>query len=93
MSISFIIFIVIHILALAYFLETIRRVRHRAKEYPLTESKETVPFGLIRLGHAVVLYGFFYLLWLVFSFVFYFRWLEALDTLPSQAPTETFLNL
>lgn len=76
MSISFIFFIVLHVLALIYFLEVMRRVRQRSKEYPLHESPATLPFGFIRLRHVVTLYSLLYLLWVAISIVFYLEWLS-----------------
>ena len=93
MSISFIVFIVVHLLALAYFLEIMRRVRQRAKEYPLHDTSETLPFGFVRLRHIIVLYALLYLLWVAFSVGFYIKWLDigAGPALPQ--PTATDLNI
>lgn len=93
MSIVFILFIVLHVLALAYFLEVMRRLRHRAREYPLTETKETIPFGRVRLRHLVILYGLLYVLWMVLSLVFYFQWVSGTSLPVSPEIPSTFLNL
>lgn len=71
MSISLIIFILIHLFIFAYVVELFRRVGHRHREYPLTESKETLPFGFLKLRYIMVLFVITYLAWVVFSFWLY----------------------
>jgi len=63
----FIIFIIIQASALAYFVEALRNIGKRAKEYPLKESKRTLPFGIIKLRHAVFSFILAYLGWVIFS--------------------------
>ena len=67
MSISLIIFIIIHLVTLAFFVETLRRVFQRVQEYPLEENSRTLPFGSFRLRYVIVLYIAAYLVWGVFS--------------------------
>lgn len=93
MSFSLILFIIIHVVAVVFFLEALRRIRQRAHEYPITDSSATLPFGLIRLRHMVVLYIIGYLAWFIFSFWLYFGWLAQTSgekTLPKE---EVILNL
>lgn len=86
-------FIILHVLALAYFLETLRRVRQRAKEYPLEDTRVTMPFGMVRLRHVVTLYILIYLGWVLFSLWLYFFWMEGGSAFPEAQPAETILNL
>ena len=91
MSITLIIFIALQILAFAYFLEVIRRIRQRVKEYPLEDSSETLPFGFVRLRHVIFIYIVLYLFWVLLSFWLYFIWVNVGNaSLPT--PVET-LNL
>ena len=94
MSFSFIFFIIVHVLALAYFLEAMRRVRQRSKEYPLHESADTLPFRWVRLRHIVILYGLVYVAWVLVSLWLYFGWLQGgtAENLPPP-PNQTILNL
>ena len=91
MSISLIFFIVIQVLALAYFLEVMRRIRQRVKEYPLEDSPETLPFGFVKLRHVILFYVLLYLIWVLLSFWLYFRWMAGEGSLPNSP--ETLLNL
>lgn len=91
MSITFIIFIVLQILAFAYFLEVMRRLRQRTREYPLKDTSETLPFGFVRLSHIVLIYITLYLLWVLLSFWLYFNWLNVSAALST--PTAETLNL
>ncbi|MFH1012192.1 MAG: hypothetical protein V1760_00375 [Candidatus Peregrinibacteria bacterium] len=92
MSLSLIFFIVIHIFALAFFMEALRRIHQRTKEYPLEDTSETIPFGLVRLRHVVFLYILIYLAWLLISFWLYFQWMDGGVSFLS-SPSDTILNL
>jgi hypothetical protein len=67
MSASLIVFIIIHVLIFAFFVESLRRTAMRVSEYPLDEKPETLPFGFVRLKHIIVLYVLVYIAWVVFS--------------------------
>ena len=71
MSISLIIFIIIHLIVLAFFVETVRRVLLRMREYPLEETPETLPFRSLRLKHILILYVLAYILWIASSLWLY----------------------
>ena len=71
MSISLIIFIGIHIVVLSYVFELLRRLRRKVREYPLEDTRETIPFGLIRLRHVVIIYIISYGLWVICSLLLY----------------------
>lgn len=94
MPIRLAIFIIVHAAALIYFLESLRRISQRSKEYPLMESAETLPFGFVRLKHVVIAYVSFYILWVAASFWLYFGWLDA-GAMPglSEPPQDTDLNI
>ncbi len=68
---AFFIFIFIHLVVFVFFVETLRRVYKRFSEYNLEDKRETIPFGLVRLRHIVVLYVVGYILWIVVSIVLY----------------------
>ncbi|PIZ70933.1 hypothetical protein COY07_05895 [Candidatus Peregrinibacteria bacterium CG_4_10_14_0_2_um_filter_43_11] len=93
MLISFIFFILIHVFALVYFMEVIRRVRHRAKEYSLKDSTRTLPFGFVRLRYIIILYVVVYVVWIALSFLLYFGWYGGGAFFSPPAPGETLLNL
>ncbi len=93
MSVNLIIFIIIQLIAFIYFLEAMRRIRQRSKEYPLQDTRATLPFGFIRLRHAVTFYMFFYALWVVVSFWLYFHWIGGTSPEILPRPSETILNL
>ncbi|MBN1258985.1 hypothetical protein JXA05_04490 [Candidatus Peregrinibacteria bacterium] len=76
MSVSFIIFIIIHICILVFFVESLRRIAKRAHEYPLDETPETLPFGFLKLRHIIILYFIVYLLWVLFSIWIYFVFVD-----------------
>jgi len=71
MPISLIIFIIIQLFVLTYMVELLRRLAYRNREYPLDESKETLPFGFLRLRHMVVLLIIAYVIWVIFSLWLY----------------------
>lgn len=71
MSIPFILFIVIHIAAFVFLFESLRRIRKRSNEYQLRETEETLPLGIVRLRHLVILYVIVYFIWAVASVWFY----------------------
>ncbi|MFH0820840.1 MAG: hypothetical protein V1908_03635 [Candidatus Peregrinibacteria bacterium] len=93
MSVSFIIFIIVHLFALVYFLEVMRRVRQRAKEFPLRDSRETLPYGFLRLRHIVILYTLLYILWIILSIGFYVEWLDVGTGSMLPRSSETNLNI
>jgi len=72
MTFKLVLFILVELTALIYFIEVLRRVSKRAREYELKDTKDTIPFGFVRLRHIVIIYIVTYLVWLVFSFVLYF---------------------
>lgn len=74
MSTPLILFITIHLLAFGYFVELLRRIYVRTKEYDLREKRATLPFGFIRLGHVVAVYVISYIVWIIGSIFIYF-WL------------------
>lgn len=76
MSVSFIFFIVIQAGALAYFVESLRRTAIRVREYPLEETHETLPFGILKLRYAIILYVVTYLLWVGLSFWLYLTFVD-----------------
>lgn len=67
MSVSLIIFIIIHLIVFAFFAESLRRTAERAREYPLDETSQSLPFGFIRLRHIVIFYILTYIAWIIFS--------------------------
>ncbi len=71
MPAKFIIFILIQLIVFVFFIETLRRVSTRANEYKLKDTKETLPFGFVRLRHMVILYIMGYILWVVVSIFLY----------------------
>ena len=71
MSISFIIFIIIHFGVFAFTVEMLRRLAYRHREYPLDENRETLPFGFLRLRHIVVMFIIGYVIWVLFSLWLY----------------------
>lgn len=87
MSFSLILFIIIHLAALIFFIETLRRVSKRVAEYELRDNRTTLPFGLIRLRHIVVLYAISYVLWMVVSIVLYSMFIHN-PTAPLLTPSE-----
>lgn len=72
MPIPLLVFIVIQFIAFLFFGETLRRVWHRVEEFPMEENESTLPFGVIRLRHLVILYIVSYILWVGFSLWLYF---------------------
>lgn len=71
MSAALVIFVFIHLVVFVFFVETLRRVYKRSSEYSLEDTRETVPFGLVRLRHIVILYVVGYLVWIIVSIVLY----------------------
>ncbi len=71
MSLELILFILVQLIALVYFVETLRRVNKRVMEYNLKESRETLPFGFVKIRHVVIFYILSYILWIVFSILIY----------------------
>jgi hypothetical protein len=76
MTFRLILFIIIQLAALIFFIEMLRRVSKRVNEYDLEDNPKTLPFGFIRLKHIVVLYIFSYLIWVLFSFLLYFIFID-----------------
>jgi hypothetical protein len=77
MSYPFIFFIIIQVSALIYFVEQMRRILIRTREYNLKEDIHTMPFGFVRLRYVVVLYIISYLLWVVGSFFLYIYFVQS----------------
>jgi hypothetical protein len=71
MSISLIVFIIIHLGVFAFMVEMLRRLAMRNREYPLDENKETLPFSFLKLRHMVILFIAGYFVWVLFSFWLY----------------------
>ena len=57
--------------ALIYFVELLRRIYVRTREYELKETRHTLPFGFLRLRHVVVLYILSYVAWVIGSLFLY----------------------
>ncbi|MBI5422166.1 hypothetical protein HZA44_03455 [Candidatus Peregrinibacteria bacterium] len=89
MSTTLILFITIHLVALTYFFEHLRRVYIRSREYELKEDRFSLPFGFIRLRHVIALYIFCYLLWVTGSIILYRYFIDP-SSIPSEAPTRLF---
>jgi len=51
--------------------ELLRRVAHRHKEYPLDETKETLPFGFLKLRYVILIFIIIYIAWVIFFFLLY----------------------
>lgn len=71
MSISLIIFIIIHLGVLTFLVELFRRLAYRHREYPLDETRESLPFSFLRLRHLVVALIIVYVVWVIFSLWLY----------------------
>lgn len=71
-----ILFITIHLVAMIYFIEVLRRVSNKSKEYILNEDSRTLPFGFVRLRYVVIAYIFAYVVWLVASFFLYVFYID-----------------
>lgn len=76
MSASLIIFILIHIVALSFLVEALRRLLKLYRQYPLKESRQTLPFGFLRVRHIVIIYVLLYLVWIASSFLLYGYFVE-----------------
>jgi len=76
MSFTIILFIIVHLVALIYFVEVLRRVFKKAREYTLKDTPVTLPFGFIRLRHVAILYVLSYLIWVVASILLYLYFIE-----------------
>lgn len=96
MSFKLIFFILIHLTALIYFIEVLRRVAKRANEYDLKDTRETLPLGFVRLRYVVILYVLTYLIWVVLSVFLYLSFIEGKGfTLgqPTTPSSDSILNL
>jgi hypothetical protein len=78
MSIGYIIFIIIHLFVFSFIVEAMRRLAIRNREYPLDETKETLPFGLLKLRHVVIIFLTGYVAWVVFSIWLYDYFIRSL---------------
>jgi len=76
MSSKLILFITIHLASFIYFVELLRRIYIRSKEYTLKESHSTLPFGFIRLRHVVTFFVLTYIAWVVGSIFLYFYFID-----------------
>ena len=96
MSATLIIFIIIHVTIFAFFIESLRRTAFRVREYPLDETRETLPLGFVRLRYIVILYVLTYIIWVIFSIWLYNMFVEPSSAiLPEQfnSPGNVMLNL
>ncbi len=71
MSIKLILFIIVQLSALIYFVELLRRIYIRSREYELRETRHTLPFGFLRLRHVIILYILTYVAWIIGSLFLY----------------------
>lgn len=83
MPIRLIIFIIVHLVALVYFIEMLRRIIKRTKEYSLKDTAQTLPFGFVRLRYIVILYIAAYLVWVIASILLYIFFIDP-DSLGGQ---------
>ena len=83
MSTMLIFFITIHLIALVYFFEQLRRIHLRSSEYSLKEDRFSLPLGFVRLRHVIALYILCYFLWVIGSVVLYLVFID-----PSSVPAE-----
>ena len=93
MSVSLVIFIIIHITVFAFFIESLRRTAGRSREYPLDETHETLPFGFIRLRHVIVLYILAYVAWVILSIWLYYVFVGSPFALTDRVPSNIILDL
>ncbi|MDH5596715.1 MAG: hypothetical protein OEY44_01315 [Candidatus Peregrinibacteria bacterium] len=93
MSISFITFIVIHVLVFAYMVEMLRRIARRHREYPLDESKETLPFGFLSLRYIIILFIMVYVAWFLFSIWLYTYFIEGVPGASTGGGNNAILKL
>lgn len=95
MSASLIIFIIIHVLAFAFFAETLRRIAMKHREYPLEDTERTLPFGFLKLRYVLIFYIASYVIWILFSIWLYTVFINP-DGIPffnSQPEPDSILNL
>ena len=71
MPIRFIIFLIIHVVVLAYLIELLRRTSARVYEHPLEDDEHTIPFGFLKLRYVIALFMMFYVFWVLFSIWLY----------------------
>jgi len=96
MSVSLIIFIIIHVLAFAFCAETMRRIAMKHREYPLEDTERTLPFGFLKLRYVLIFYIGSYLLWILFSIWLYTVFInpDGLSIFNNSQPTpDVILNL
>jgi|WetSurMetagenome_2_1015567.scaffolds.fasta_scaffold857889_1 hypothetical protein len=95
MSVSLVIFIIIHLFVFAFFTESLRRTAYRAREYSLEEKRTTLPFGFIRLKHIVFWYILTYIAWVIFSLWLYSVFVGDVSLIPKgiRTPGNNILNL
>ena len=86
MSTKLILFITIHLGALIYFVELMRRILLRSREYDLKESRTTLPFGLIRLRHIIILYILTYIIWIIGSLFLYYYFIDPPQAITNEPP-------
>ncbi|MBU1017855.1 hypothetical protein KKA33_02380 [Patescibacteria group bacterium] len=77
MSATLVIFVFIHLIVFAFFVENLRRVHKRASEYELSETRNTLPFGFVRLRHIVILYVVTYVFWVIVSISLYLVFVDS----------------
>ena len=93
MSISLIIFISIHLLVFAYVVEMLRKIAHRHREYPLDETRETLPFGFLHLRYLIILLILTYVAWIIFTIWLYGYFVGDLFGVSSGGFNDAILNL
>ena len=93
MTAKLILFFIIHLAALVYFVEMLRRMAIKSREYELKENRQSMPFGFIRLRHIVLLYVFCYLAWIVGSVFLYLYFIEGSLVLNGVVERAEGLNL
>lgn len=96
MSATLIVFIIIHVIILVFFVESLRRMAMRVREYPLEETHETLPLGFLRLRYVIVFYVLIYITWVLFSIWLYNLFVEPSSAImPEQfnTPNDVLLNM
>jgi hypothetical protein len=77
MPASLVFFILIHLVVFVFFIETLRRVAKRANEYSLKDTRRTLPFGIVRLRHMVIIYVLGYIIWIIVSIILYLTFVDS----------------
>ena len=93
MSFSFIIFIIIQLIALAYVIEMMRRIIQRAGEYPMEETARSLPFTFLRLRHVIIIFFVSYAAWIILSIWVYYIFVQEPSVTNVITPSSNSLNL